>query len=468
MKYPRFLLFSVVAFLSACSTYNQQIQAYYSSVSSGDYSSASKELDKNKLLKKERNTLLYYLEKGRIEHALANYDSSNVYLNKADALIEENKRSVGDAVVGTIMNPMMQRYKAEDFETIMIHYYKALNYLYLGNMEDAVVEARRITLQNQQLDDKFKGKNNRYSRDAFAQIMQGMIYESNSDYNNAFIAYRNAAERYLDKTDTLYYGTKIPDQLKQDVLRTARENGFEDQVSRFEKLFDTTYKKDSLGNHGALIIFWEQGMAPIKSQENIFFTLTKGTSSYYFLDPFGRHIPLQSGVVFNANNFKAADMNNFYVSFPKYIASQHSSAVADIQVNGRSYPTEKAEDITTLAEATLRQRYLAEVSKSLSRLLVKKAAQYAVKATKSDKNKNFDLTDGIGMALDLYSIFSEKSDTRNWQTLPSVIYYTRIPLAAGKNEVKINISGSSNALQSKAFDVEGNGKLHFYNFATMR
>lgn len=461
------LLFVFVLFISACASYNQQILPYYTSMNSGNYPEALKALESNKLLQKNRNLLLYYLERGRTEHALSNYDSSNVYFNRADALIEEYKTSVGDVVSGTLVNPMMQRYKAEDFEKIMIHYYKALNYLYLGNTEDAVVEARRITLQNQQLDDKFKGKTNRYSRDAFAQVLQGLIYESNGDINNAFIAYRNAAERFLDKSDTLYYGIKIPEQLKKDVLRTASANGFTDQLDRFERLFSMKYADSSGAKHGELVIFWEQGMAPVKSQQDIFFTLTKGTSSYYFLDPFGNNIPLQSGIAFNANNFKAADMNNFRVAFPVYKPAPFKSSSAEVELNGRNYALEKAEDINVLAKATLRQRYVAEVSVALSRLVVKKAAQMAIKGNSDDK-KNRDLRDGLAMAMDLYSLFSEKADTRNWQTLPSAIYYSRIPLKEGKNEIKLNVQSDAGTVTVKTMELEGDGRMHFLNFASMR
>jgi hypothetical protein len=37
--------------------------------------------------------------------------------------------------------------------------------------------------------------------------------------------------------------------------------------------------------------------------------------------------------------------------------------------------------------------------------------------------------------LSIANAISEQADTRNWQTLPNQISYTRIPLTPGKNEV---------------------------------
>src|SRR5690606_33710583 len=151
-------------------------------------------LDNNKLLRLKRNRLLYLLEKGKMAHLLHQYDSSNRYFNEADLFIEDARVSAKDIALGTLLNPMMQTYRGEDFEKFMVHYYKALNYLYLGQMEDALVEARRISLRSYAQSDKTNGNENRYSGDAFSLMLQGIIYEKSGEVNNAFISYRNDAD----------------------------------------------------------------------------------------------------------------------------------------------------------------------------------------------------------------------------------------------------------------------------------
>ena len=132
LKTSRVLL-CLVFFLCGCASYNEKIAAYYKQISEGNYVQANTELNKNKLLQRPRNQLLYLMEKGRSCQLMGAFEESNTYFNQADSLLESGGLSgTADAIVGTLVNPMTQTYKGEDFEKFMIHYYKALNYLHLG------------------------------------------------------------------------------------------------------------------------------------------------------------------------------------------------------------------------------------------------------------------------------------------------------------------------------------------------
>jgi uncharacterized protein len=66
-----------------------------------------------------------------------------------------------------------------------------------------------------------------------------------------------------------------------------------------------------------------------------------------------------------------------------------------------------------------------ELSKSLLRIAIKKAAEYKVKKQNKLLGK---IVEGIGFA-------TEKADTRNWQTIPHSIYYTRLRLHEGAHRI---------------------------------
>jgi hypothetical protein len=106
------------------------------------------------------------------------------------------------------------------------------------------------------------------------------------------------------------------------------------------------------------------------------------------------------------------------------------------------------------------------MSTALSRLAVKKAAQYLVKGKEDAKNK--ELREGLSSLIDIYSAASEKADTRNWQTLPSEIYYVRLPLKKGENKVEISLNGSQGQSESKSFTVTGTGAVIFLNYASLK
>src|SRR5690606_25728389 len=235
----------LMLFLNSCVTYNQRIAAYYNSLAEKDYLSAEKAIEKNKLLKRNRNKLLYYLEMGKLAHLKGDYQESNRLLNEADLFMEDARTSVGDVAVSNLINPMMATYKGEDFEKFMVHYYKTLNFLFLGDIEAALVEARRIDLRAYEQQDKASDK--KYNNDAFSLMLQGMIYEVAGDVNNAFISYRNSADIFISG-DMKYYGVHMPDQLKQDLLHMAHVNGFYDLLDYYERSEEHTSELQSREN----------------------------------------------------------------------------------------------------------------------------------------------------------------------------------------------------------------------------
>ncbi|MBB5437087.1 hypothetical protein HDC92_000755 [Pedobacter sp. AK017] len=461
----------LVLFLSGCASYNDMIASYYKQIAAGNYTEAVKELDKNKLLQKPRNKLLFLMEKGKASHLSGDYENSNRYFNEADQLLENGIGGAMDAVVGTLVNPMTQSYKGEDFEKFMIHYYKALNYVYLGLNEDAIVEARRITLQSQEQGDKFNDKDSRYSKDAFSLMLQGLIYEQDGDVNNAFIAYRNAAEVYLNSKDQTYYGVKIPAELKQDVLRMADRNGFTAELSRFEALFGMKYQAEPKPEGGELIFFWENGLAPVKKQEELFFSLIKGSNGDLFFTNLGGTIIIPFNHTYSNSNFSLNGVESLRATYPKYQAQPPHYSSATLSNGTQTVSFEKAEDINELAFKTLDQRFVKEMGKVLTRLAVKKSAEYALRQSAKGNGKDGkdnSLLEGLGIGMQLYSLLSEKADTRNWQSLPANISYTRIPLKKGENTLTLDLKGAGGNSDSKTITVNGTGKLQFYNYSTLR
>ena len=466
------LLIVVVCMFSSCATYRQQSETYYDRLQTGQYSEAEKALGKNRLLKKKRNRLLYLLEKGRLAHLQGEWEESNRYLNKADELMEVQRNSFGDVAGSNLLNPMMKRYAAEDFEKYLVHYYKAINYLRLNNREEALVEARRITLRTYMQDDKAGGKN-KYREDPFAFSLQGMIYEVGGDFNNAFIAYRNAVNVYLENNGS-HYGTTLPLQLKKDLLRTASINGFTDELHRYEQLLQQAWQPPAPSAGGELVIFWESGSAPVKTQQDLFFSASRNSAgSLFFTDSRGLYqVPFNSANIgYNNNPDKLTDLRALRVAVPSYESRPVQYSHAIVKANGQSSPLEPAENIQELALSTLRERMLKELGNTLTRLAVKKLSEAAVRNLGADKKKSDDdkkeskkeknTREALAFGLQLFNMASEKADTRNWQSLPNKIYYTRIPLQPGENRISLVLQGAS--AQTIDLVVSGDGGLQFRN-----
>jgi uncharacterized protein len=464
-------VFMLVPVLFSCATYNKSMGNYYADLREHNYEKAMRSIENNKLIKKDRNALLYNLEMGKLYRLQNDFASSNMHLNLADGMIESNRKTLADIALGNLLNPMRQAYRGEDHEQFMMHFYKALNYAALGKTEDAVVEARRINLSSTTQGDKFNNKENRYSKDAFALNLQGMIYEMAGDINNAFISYRNAVEIYV-KADNNYYGVKMPEQLQQDFLRTSTIMGFSVEP-QYEKVLNVSYNNTSVEN-GELILFIEEGQAPVKEEKNFFLTASSnGINSFNYIDANGA----SANFNFNASNYgiaedKITSLRAFKLSLPTYSIQYAQRQNIIVSNNENNYTPQLAQNVNSIAINVLKERFLTEMGNALARQITKKLLEKGTEAAaegiarSTDKREAKDTTaaekektekkkeDRInrageiaGLAMNIFNAINEKADTRNWQSLPAFVSYVRIPLQAGENTINISTNGATKTIK---------------------
>jgi uncharacterized protein len=458
--------------LYSCATYNRSMGSYYADLQSRNYEKAMHSIENNKLIKKDRNALLYNLEMGKLYRLQNDFTNSNLYLNAADNLMESNRKSIADIAVANLVNPMRQAYRGEDHEKFMMHYYKALNYAAQGNTEDAVVEARRITLSTNKQDEKFTYKDNRYSKDAFALNLQGMIYEMAGDNNNAFISYRNAAELYI-KNNNDYYGVKMPVQLKNDLLRTATAMGFVGDMQQYEKVFNASYKTTTVEN-GELILFLEEGQSPIKEENNILLTSAgNGVNSFNYIDANGLNASFNfDNAAYGISDNKLSSLRTFRLSLPTYKIQYAQPQNILISNDSIFYNAEIVQNINSVAINVMKERFLTEMANALARQLTKKLLEVGVEALaegvarSTDKREAADSSKAeqekltkkkddrinaageiAGFAMNIFNAVNEKADTRNWQSLPAFVHYVRIPLHAGENTITVAANGINKTIK---------------------
>jgi hypothetical protein len=285
----------------------------------------------------------------------------------------------------------------------------------------------------------------------------GIIYEADKDYNNAFIAYRNAADIYREDYLPMF-GISAPDQLKLDLLRTAHIMGFENEKQRYEEIFGMTYEHQPQEG-GELVFFWNNGLGPVKDQWSINFALVRGEGGIvnFTNDEFGFNFPFQLENDEDYERKNLDDVEFIRVAFPKYL---ERPAVFDravlINASGKEARLEKAEDVNGIAFQVLQQRMLKEFGMSLLRVAVKKATEYSVREQNND----------LGAVISLVNAVTEQADTRNWQTIPHSIYYTRMPLPEGEQKVSLELAGRSSQSHDFTFDIQ-KGKTIFQTFHSL-
>lgn len=423
------VIFCAVSLMSGCASYYQRNSAVQMAFVNGDFERARNELEKSSGDANGNNRFLYLTENGTVLHMLERYDESNEYFEDAHIYVEDFQQNRALQALSLISNPTVTPYGGEDFEKIFIHYYKALNYITLGELDNALVECRRINIKLNALNDKYGTHKNRYRADAFAYMLMGIIFEAGGEINNAFISYRNAYETYRDIYEPKF-GVPAPGQLKRDLMRTAALNGFTQELEQYEQEFGMPYSPTS-PQKGELVFFWNNGLGPVKEDWGVTFTILKGRGGIVTFedDQGGMSFPFETG---SDSIKKLGDLKFVKIAFPKYRERTPYFNRAVLKNGSTTYNLEVAEDINSIAFATLEDRMLREFASSLLRVAIKQAAEEATRK----KNEN------LGAVLSLVNMISETSDTRGWQMLPHTISYTRIPLEEGSNELELVASGA--------------------------
>jgi hypothetical protein len=355
-----------------------------------------------------------------------------------------------------VSNPSIEVYAGENYEKILLHYYSTLNYLQQNLPDDALIECKRMLIVMDNISTYYKGAN-KYKRDAFTHLLLGLIYDAQKNYQDAFIAYRNAYEVYKEDYGKMF-NTQIPLQLKKDLLRTAFLTHSYNDLDEYEKEFGFKYDRTA-DNKNSLVCFWNNGLCPIKMQNNVDFIITDIGNGYVaFVNiELGINIPFYIGDD-KAKTEKLLNMKIIRVSFPKFVSRPPVFTNASLKTSNDSIPFELAENIDAIAFHSLKDRMAKEMGEALLRLATKKLAEIEV----SKENQ------GLGTALNIVDALSEQADTRNWQMLPFSINYTRVNLNEGKNDIELKAIGFNNRVASDSLSITTTpaSKTYFHSFTS--
>ncbi|MDX5321221.1 MAG: hypothetical protein LPK45_08900, partial [Bacteroidota bacterium] len=120
---------------------------------------------------KNRNALLYYWNKGTMAWMLGKHKESSELFMTSDYFLEDMYKNYANLAASFFVNNKVTQYAGEDHERILFQYYQILNFMELGNLENALVQSRRLKLELDRLDDRYKDKKGektgRYQQDAF-------------------------------------------------------------------------------------------------------------------------------------------------------------------------------------------------------------------------------------------------------------------------------------------------------------
>lgn len=134
--------------------------------------------------------LLERMYLGLVAHYAGRYGESSEALVAAEALAEERvTKSVSRALLSLLAGDRVLAYDPEPTERLLLHYYDALNWLRLGERDEAAVAARRLS----HLLDLYAERPATSAEErlrAALRVFAGAVFEAAGEENDARVAYR--------------------------------------------------------------------------------------------------------------------------------------------------------------------------------------------------------------------------------------------------------------------------------------
>ena len=363
----------------------------------------------------DRNEVLYNLDRGVFHHYAGNYAASNRAFELAEQRIDDlYTESLAGHVGAFLINDNTLPYRGEDFEGVMINIYRALNYIQLGNVDEALVEARKVNEKLLFINRQYEpDKQNVYSEDAFARMLMGVFYEiggTRDDINDAFISNRLAVKAYEQNFAQLY-GVTLPTVLKSNLVTTADfmgENDFALAKQRFPQV--EALRLSEKGKLGQLFFIHFAGRGPVKVESSITAFMPNGRL--------------------------------FKIAFPQYRSNFYLIHSSRILVEGvAKADLEVAEPVGPIAIKNLENRKGRIAAKAIARATTKYVAALALE--QQARKRGGDLAGLVARAAgSVFTFVTEKADLRAWQTLPDKILVGRVSLKPGTYQVAVQFLSS--------------------------
>lgn len=408
-EFPRAGAIAALLLLSSCATYQSKVDHARDAMRRGQPIEAVKDLEPL-ANKDDKDQLVYLLDYATALQQTGQYKESARQFERAEKIADiQDYHSLSKVASSLILSEEMIQYKGDDYEKVLINAVNAVNYLELGDLDEALVEVRK--LNNKLYKFKYEAKRD-YEQNPFAFYLSALIWEADRKFDDAYIAYKQAYEL-------------IPDYqpLREDLIRAAIRAQRPDEVEEWKKKFPEVqirpeWRDKSLGE---IILVHMQGWGPRKRPR-------PGAQRFPYL------VPIASMV-------QSAQLS----------VSETQSAI--------SAPVFSVQQV---AIKTLNDDY--------ARLVASRVAGVATKAVLADqiRQKNELLGAIAWVALNA----ADRADLRQWSTLPQSFQIARLPVKAGRYKISVvGLDGSgsptNDRMADRAVEVKA-GKKVFVGWRSVR
>ena len=422
-------LLALVLLAGGCTTHSHRVNTLNSAWESADIDRAVR-VTSNAADRSDgrRNAVLWHLELGAALRTAGEYEESNRAFDEADRRISEYEEKarvrVGVAAAAAMTNLNALPYEGYAYDKIMLHTYKALNYLALGDLENARVELNR-SFQRQSDAVQENARRIEQAREEAREEASG----EEASGNGLDVDRSMADERFRSQLDDTYAH-----------LRAL--HAYADYVNPFAVYLEALY---FMGHPWSLTSDLERARVSLERVDGMILENDYVQQDIAFINNLlmGRPTPPTTYVLFETGRGPvreevridlalwglSRDVPYVGAAFPDLrFRGRHDTPLTVLTSEG-TQQTARLASMDSIVAQEFQNEMPVVIAKTLMSTAAKATAQYAASEATRDAGILGALVHLGGI---VYQIAMNQADTRMWQTLPKEFHVCRFPTPADR------------------------------------
>jgi uncharacterized protein len=399
-----------------------------------------------------------------LHHAGRPAESNRLFEWAEQEADRRHTRSVSRNVGSLVVSDRVLTYLPSAGEMAIIPYYRMLNYLALGQIDGAAVEARKSSAYLARL--AGRGAGEPCLGFGLVQYLAGQVYAAAGERNDALVSLRHA-ERSFQACGRA--GSTAPAGFAADLWQAAAALGlheFADSVAERYTLDLPTLAADE----GDVIVLLEHGFAAHRVQQDLYVPLL--TSDVGGIEDGERAsalatagritTALAAAMLVGSESHHLWERNSWTLSpdiygrdpshrvtaaevaymmrlaWPVMRLEASRAPTARLTINGEVVDAPAFEDVSARLVRDLESRRAGILGRMVARGVIKYVASR--EAEEAAEKKGGEILGAIiGAVTNAAAVAMEQADTRSWSLLPDQIAVARLRLPAGEHRVQVEV-----------------------------
>ncbi len=406
------------ALLGGCATYIDRLAVANQATAVGDYARAAGEMNRvlgvasTDQLPAEwtGDRSLAALERGMLQQALAGYPGSARDLSAAEQeleLLDLRADAIG-ALGSYLYSDSAKTYKTPPSERLALNPLNLMNYLAVGDLDGAAVEARRFQVMRDYLD----SENIEAEGPAtLGTYLAGFVFEHRGEGDRALRYYEEAL------------ASAALDSLVEPVQRLARDHPY--RGPQITQLLEPSEGETTAGPERELLIVVNLGRVPHKEPRRI---------------PVGAAVGIAGTLISGNADFLRYGAGKVIV-YPELVDTPSSLGMPLVRVDDRDIPIEQVVDLGAAVRAEYEEAKPTIILAALTRMAARAGVAEGVRA--AGNAKSGVLGDVLSILVEATMVALDRPDTRSWTMMPGRVFAARVSVAAGLHDVTVSFGGAA-------------------------